>query len=314
VSRPHIDASGKTLRHPDRRDQVSTKPRRVRRFPATGINRLAHSCVLTELTAVDFRYESMEVHTMPLPIEPLGSVPHAQRADRAPVLSLVPKAQKPRRTYRPPAQRSIRLSARDAAGVRLLCALGAVRSDDMARWLAHASRRTSVGARSANQTLARWAQAGLAAGRSDLRSARRVWTPTPEGARFADWTYPLHVPDMPSQRQTLTVASVAIHYMAAGWVWVSWREALGDPRLSGGDLAQGIVRSDATTAAVCVEPEHTSASTLVSRLSSTQSDGLETHLWVSDESFRLLTTRESHDLTALQEAGLRLRSLQDLLR
>ena len=314
VSVPHLDSSGNTLRHLGRPDQVSTKSRRVLAFLATGFHRLAHFCVPTKSTAVDFRYMSMEVPTMPLPIKPLGSLPHAQRTDRAPVLSLVSKGERPRRAYRPPAQRSIRLRARDSAGIRLLCALGAVRSDDMARWLAHASGRTSVGARSANETLARWAQAGLADGRSDLRSSRRVWTPTTEGARFADWTSPLHAPDLPSQRQTLTVAAVAIHYIAAGWVWLSWREALGDPQLAGGELAQGVVRSDATAAAVCVAPESASASTILSRLSSTQTDGRATHLWVSDESFQLLTTRYSHDLTALQAAGLRLRSLQDLLR
>jgi len=54
VSVPRLDASGNTLRQLGRPDQVSTKSRRVLAFLATGFHRLAHFCVPTKSTAVNF--------------------------------------------------------------------------------------------------------------------------------------------------------------------------------------------------------------------------------------------------------------------
>lgn len=251
---------------------------------------------------------------MPLPTEPVTSLSANSEQSRARLLSVVPDPEKPRRAYRPPAERSVRLTDRDAAGVRLLCSLGAVRSDDMATWLAHASGRSSLGARSANQTLARWAKAGLASGRDDLRSARRVWLPTPQGARFADWTHPLHVPDLPHQQHSLTVAAVAIHYMVSGWRWLSWREASSDPRLGTGADIHGVAKSDLSKASVHVAVDGADVMNVLARLSAAPPGGCQMHLWITEEASHLLASGTREDISESQASSVRLCSLHDLLR
>ncbi len=197
----------------------------------------------------------------------------------------------------------VRLTTRDGTALRTLAGLTAVRLDDLAHLLG-ADRGQALGLRTTRAVVQRWTRVGLT---EQIRptATHSVIVPTRAGCMWAgaEWN---GIPTYAQLPHTLTVAALAVQYIAAGWTWTP-------EHLLNGYAHRPDGRAARDSAAIAVEAElHQKAArrydTITDRLL-TEGDWQQVHYWCPEPVAQALQRYCAQNLTSEEASRIRIMNL-----